>query len=105
MFSLRPDSSKVALAWLMALLLVGGFRLLDCQFMTEHLRSLGAVEVDQKRYVSMLSAALSAGGSAPRSSVSGSGSHGGAGPAGGGGGAGFDAPRTEERRVGEACVR
>src|SRR3546814_528651 len=91
MFSLRPDASKVALAWLMARLLVGGFRLLDCQFMTEHLRSLGAVEVDQKRYVSMLSAALSAGASAAGSSVSGSGSDAGAGSAGAGGGAEFDA--------------
>jgi leucyl/phenylalanyl-tRNA--protein transferase len=61
MFSTRADASKVALAWLVARLIVGGFRLLDCQFMTEHLRSLGAIEVDQKRYVSMLSAALSAG--------------------------------------------
>lgn len=61
MFSLRADASKVALAWLVARLIVGGFRLLDCQFMTEHLRSLGAVEVDQKRYVSILSSALSAG--------------------------------------------
>ncbi|MGQ0588151.1 MAG: leucyl/phenylalanyl-tRNA--protein transferase, partial [Sphingosinicella sp.] len=35
MFSERPDASKVALAWLVARLRVGGFALLDCQFMTE----------------------------------------------------------------------
>ncbi len=61
MFSLQRDASKVALAWLVARLKVGGFTLLDCQFMTEHLRSLGAVEIDQKDYVVALSAALSAG--------------------------------------------
>ncbi len=61
MFSLRRDASKVALAWLVARLWVGGFQLLDCQFMTEHLRSLGAIEIGQKDYVSMLSAALAVG--------------------------------------------
>lgn len=59
MFSLRPDASKVALAWLVARLKVGNYRLLDCQFMTEHLRSLGAIEIEQKDYVTLLSAALS----------------------------------------------
>jgi leucyl/phenylalanyl-tRNA--protein transferase len=63
MFSLRRDASKVALAWLVARLRVGGYRLLDCQFMTEHLRSLGAIEITQPAYVSMLSAALSSSGS------------------------------------------
>ena len=63
MFSIRPDASKVALAWLVARLLVGGFRLLDCQFMTDHLRRLGAVEIEQKSYVAMLSSALSVGAS------------------------------------------
>jgi leucyl/phenylalanyl-tRNA--protein transferase len=60
MFSLRADASKVALAWLVARLQVGNFRLLDCQFMTEHLRSLGALEIPQKTYVSLLEAALAA---------------------------------------------
>jgi leucyl/phenylalanyl-tRNA--protein transferase len=58
MFSIRTDASKVALAWLVARLRVGGFSLLDCQFMTEHLRSMGAIEIDQRDYVSLLSAAL-----------------------------------------------
>lgn len=58
MFSLRPDASKVALAWLVARLKFGGFQLLDCQFMTEHLRSLGAVEISQKDYMALLSSAL-----------------------------------------------
>ena len=58
MFSRRPDSSKVALAWLVAHLIAGGFALLDCQFMTPHLRSLGAVEIDQKDYLALLESAL-----------------------------------------------
>ncbi len=58
MVSLRRDASKVALAWLVARLMVGGFRLLDCQFMTEHLRSLGAIEIAQKDYLVLLDSAL-----------------------------------------------
>ena len=61
MFSAAKDASKVALAWLVARLKVGGYRLLDCQFMTEHLRMLGAIEISQKDYVELLSAALSSG--------------------------------------------
>jgi leucyl/phenylalanyl-tRNA--protein transferase len=64
MFSARTDASKVALSWLVARLTVGGFALLDCQFMTDHLRSLGAVEIRQSDYVTMLSAALDEGASA-----------------------------------------
>jgi leucyl/phenylalanyl-tRNA---protein transferase len=58
MFSTVTDASKVALAWLVARLKVGGFTLLDCQFMTEHLASLGAVTVPRARYVALLSGAL-----------------------------------------------
>ena len=57
MFCLVPDASKVALAWLVAALRLGGVRLLDCQFLTGHLASLGAVEISQKRYVQLLKAA------------------------------------------------
>jgi leucyl/phenylalanyl-tRNA--protein transferase len=60
MFSVERDASKVALAWLVARLKVGGYRLLDCQFMTDHLRSLGAVEVTQTDYLALLDSALSA---------------------------------------------
>jgi leucyl/phenylalanyl-tRNA--protein transferase len=63
MFSRRTNASKVALAWLVARLKVGNFTLLDCQFMTEHLASLGAVSVPRETYVALLSAAL--GGVAP----------------------------------------
>lgn len=60
MFSLATDASKVALAWLVARLKAGGFRLLDCQFMTEHLASLGAVAVPRDSYVALLGSALGA---------------------------------------------
>ena len=62
MFSRATDASKVALAWLVARLRVGHFTLLDCQFMTPHLASLGAVAVARDAYVELLSSALGAGG-------------------------------------------
>jgi leucyl/phenylalanyl-tRNA--protein transferase len=58
MFSIRPDASKIALTWLIARLNVGGFRLFDTQFVTEHLESLGAVEITRRRYREMLQDAL-----------------------------------------------
>jgi leucyl/phenylalanyl-tRNA--protein transferase len=61
MFSRRTDASKVALAWLVARLKAGNFTLLDCQFMTEHLASLGAISVPRDSYVALLSAALGGG--------------------------------------------
>jgi leucyl/phenylalanyl-tRNA---protein transferase len=63
MFSRATDASKVALACLVARLKVGNFTLLDCQFMTEHLASLGAVTIPRATYVALLSAALGGGGS------------------------------------------
>ena len=61
MFSRKRDASKIALAWLVARLRVGNFTLLDCQFMTEHLASLGAITVPRETYVALLSAALGGG--------------------------------------------
>jgi len=58
MVSRARDASKVALAWLVARLRVGGFTLLDCQFQTDHLASLGAVEISRARYLGLLSAAV-----------------------------------------------
>jgi len=58
MFSRETDASKVALAWLVARLKVGGFTLLDCQFITDHLASLGAVVVPRTLYSALLAAAL-----------------------------------------------
>jgi len=64
MFSRARDASKVALAWLVARLKAGNFSLLDCQFMTEHLESLGAVSISRETYVALLSEALGAEGAA-----------------------------------------
>jgi leucyl/phenylalanyl-tRNA---protein transferase len=58
MFSRATDASKVALVWLVARLRLGGFELLDCQFMTKHLQSLGAIEISQRRYLELLADAL-----------------------------------------------
>ncbi|WP_323810007.1 leucyl/phenylalanyl-tRNA--protein transferase [Sphingobium baderi] len=58
MVSRRTDASKVALAWLVARMRFGGFTLLDCQFMTDHLRSLGAVEISQRDYLQLLGEAV-----------------------------------------------
>lgn len=57
MFSHARDASKVALAWLVALMRHAGFELLDCQFMTDHLASLGAVEIPQAEYLELVAAA------------------------------------------------
>lgn len=59
MVSRAANSSKVALAHLVARLRVGRFTLLDCQFQTDHLASLGATEISREDYVALLSAALS----------------------------------------------
>jgi leucyl/phenylalanyl-tRNA--protein transferase len=60
MFHLKRDASKVALVHLVARLRRGRFRLLDTQFMTPHLASLGAVEVPRVRYKALLENAVSA---------------------------------------------
>ena len=60
MFSRARDASKVALTHLVARLIVGGFRLLDAQFMTEHLTQFGAQEISRLDYHRRLALALSA---------------------------------------------
>ena len=58
MFHRRTDASKVALVWLVRLLRQEGASLLDVQWCTPHLASLGAVEVSRHRYLELLGAAL-----------------------------------------------
>ena len=58
MFSRERDASKVALVHLVAYLIQSGFRLLDCQFMTEHLKSFGAVEVPREAFRALLADAI-----------------------------------------------
>lgn len=62
MVSRARDASKVALAALVARLKLGGYALLDCQFQTPHLASLGAIEVPRADYTVVLSSALGASG-------------------------------------------
>ena len=58
MFHRERDASKVALVHLVARLKRGGFRLLDTQFVTQHLAQFGAVEVPRREYKRLLAAAL-----------------------------------------------
>lgn len=58
MFSTARDASKVALVHLVARLIVGGYRLLDTQFMTEHLSRFGAIEISRAAYRRRLDEAL-----------------------------------------------
>ncbi|MEY4269934.1 MAG: hypothetical protein RLZZ58_1150 [Pseudomonadota bacterium] len=58
MVSRVTDASKIALAHLVARLRVGGYQLLDCQFMTPHLARLGAVEIPQRAYLARLYSVL-----------------------------------------------
>ena len=60
MFSRATDASKVALAHLVARLKAGGYRLLDTQFLTEHLARFGAVEIPRGAYRRRLASALEA---------------------------------------------
>jgi len=78
MFSRASDASKVALAWLVAALRRAGAELLDCQFTTPHLASLGAVEIRQAEYLDLLQAALEgqAGGAGAGSAGAGAGAAG-----------------------------
>jgi leucyl/phenylalanyl-tRNA--protein transferase len=58
MFHRARDASKIALVHLVALLRLGGYRLLDTQFLTEHLQTFGAIEVPQDRYGRLLAKAI-----------------------------------------------
>src|ERR1700691_479305 len=54
MFHRARDASKVALVHLVARLITGRFVLLDAQYVTEHLRSFGAIEIPRRRYRTLL---------------------------------------------------
>jgi len=58
MFGRRRDASKIALVHLAARLRAGGFRLFDIQYVTDHLRRFGAIEIDRARYRRRLAEAL-----------------------------------------------
>src|SRR5262245_45405671 len=104
MFSRARDASKIALVYLVARLIYGGFTLLDTQFVTGHLARFGAIEVSRDEFQRLLEGALgggfahgngaaasaggaaasgaSAGGASPGAASAGAASAGGASPAG-----------------------
>jgi leucyl/phenylalanyl-tRNA--protein transferase len=59
MFYLQRDASKVALMSLVQLMRDTGMTLLDVQWCTDHLESLGAIEVSRPQYLALLAEALS----------------------------------------------
>ena len=58
MFSSERDSSKIALVHLVARLNLAGFTLLDTQFITDHLKQFGAIEISRVEYHKILNGAL-----------------------------------------------
>jgi leucyl/phenylalanyl-tRNA--protein transferase len=60
MFSVQRDASKIALAHLVARLRAGKYKLLDTQFVTEHLTQFGAIEIPRGRYQDLLRPAVDA---------------------------------------------
>lgn len=58
MFSRRTDASKLALAYLIDRLRIGGFTLFDTQFLTPHLARLGGIEIPRADYRRQLAAAI-----------------------------------------------
>lgn len=58
MFSYERDASKIALVYLAARLIHGGFRLLDTQFVTEHLKQFGTIEIDRTAFHRRLEQAI-----------------------------------------------
>src|SRR6185295_19072511 len=58
MFHVQRDASKVALMFLVRLMRETGMTLLDVQWRTDHLESLGAIDIDRERYLALLADAL-----------------------------------------------
>ena len=58
MFSLRPNGSKLALIFTMASLIYSGYKLFDVQFLTDHLKTMGAKEINNEEYQKILSLGL-----------------------------------------------
>lgn len=58
MFHRERDASKVALVHLVARLKTAGYRLLDTQFVTEHLKTFGAIEIPRRDYQRLLARGL-----------------------------------------------
>jgi len=59
MFSKRPNASKIALVYLVDRLFERDFVLLDTQFLTQHLKNFGAIEIKREKYIKLLTSAVS----------------------------------------------
>jgi len=58
MFSRTANASKVALVYLVERLNVAGYQLLDTQFITDHLKTMGAIEIPRNEYHALLREAI-----------------------------------------------
>jgi leucyl/phenylalanyl-tRNA---protein transferase len=54
MFSIKTNASKVSLVYLAAHLIQGGFSIIDTQFLTNHLKQFGGIEIKKKEYLELL---------------------------------------------------
>ena len=54
MFSIRENASKIALTYLAALLKQGGFKFIDTQFYSEHLKQFGTKKISKNKYLKLL---------------------------------------------------
>lgn len=54
MFSIKTNASKVSLVFLAAHLIQGGFSIIDTQFLTNHLKQFGGIEIKKKNYLELL---------------------------------------------------
>ena len=54
MFSIRENASKIALTYLAALLKQGGFKFIDTQFYSDHLKQFGTKKISRKKYLEIL---------------------------------------------------
>jgi leucyl/phenylalanyl-tRNA--protein transferase len=88
MFSRARDASKIALVYLVARLIYGGFILLDTQFVTGHLARFGAIEVSRDEFQRLLEGALGGGFAHGSGAAASAGSPGGGGMASAGASAG-----------------
>ena len=58
MFSAVPNASKLALVYLVSRLSQSGYVLLDTQYLTPHLKSMGGIEIPQSEYLKLLAPAI-----------------------------------------------
>ena len=54
MFSIRENASKIALTYLAALLKQGGFKFIDTQFYSDHLKQFGTKKISRNKYLKLL---------------------------------------------------